>query len=79
MANDTVTIAARAAARAQIILHFLSEPMRQLPIALVEEACRSMRLEQFEQHGVVYAAGADAAAFYVVLAGARAPCCTGIV
>ena len=54
----------------QVTLQYLAEPMRQLPLALVEEACTGMHLEQYDQHNVVYAANDEPSHYYVCLAGA---------
>jgi hypothetical protein len=43
--------------------------MRQLPLALVEQAAANMQLLQFEQHSIVYDTADDASHFYIVLAG----------
>ena len=53
-----------------MILHFLSEPLREMPMALLERVCRSMQLVQYDQHSVVYSKGDDPAFYYVVLSGA---------
>jgi hypothetical protein len=62
----------QAGVRAQVTLQFLSEPLRQLPLALIEEACDGMHLEQYDQHNVLYSAGDEPSHYYVCLAGAHA-------
>lgn len=63
--------------RLQVILQFLSEPLREMPAALVEQASLSMHLQPFEQHDVVYSTGEEPSAFYIVLAGVPTGCNRG--
>jgi hypothetical protein len=59
----------------QMIMHFLSEHMRELPMPHLEEVCQSMQLVQYEQHSVVYSKGDESMYFYLVLAGTHAHFC----
>ena len=54
----------------QVILQFLSEPLQEIPAALVEQASVSIHLQPFEQHDVVYSTNEEPSTFYIVLAGA---------
>lgn len=54
----------------QVIMRFMSEPLRLLPPPLLQRAVRCLQLQQFEQHGTAYVAGDEPAALYIVLSGA---------
>lgn len=53
----------------QVVLQFLSERLRMLPIAMLKLLCPALQLQQREQHSVVYNCGEDSTHLYLVLSG----------
>lgn len=57
------------AAPMQIIMQFISEPLKLFPTQLVERMASCMTIETLEQQAVVYHSGDEPLNFYVVLLG----------
>lgn len=53
----------------QVVLQFLSERLRMLPISMLKLLCPAVQLQQREQHSVVYNCGEDSTHLYLVLSG----------
>lgn len=54
-----------------MILAFLSEHMRALPVAMLERVCLHTEIQTCEQQSVLYNAGDEPHGYYIVLQGAR--------